>query len=87
MSKPVRWTETWPGIMLWDVPRRPRPKWVPCDGAFVGMGAEVALMEVHPLLRDTPAFRKRLGSEVRAEHIKRVKVTVTVEEVTDGDAG
>ena len=38
-------------------------------------------MEVHPLLRDTPAFRKRLGSEVRAEHIKRVKVTITVEEL------
>jgi hypothetical protein len=34
-----------------------------------------------PLLRDTPALRKQLGSEVRAEHIKRVKVTITVEEL------
>lgn len=87
MSKPVRWTETWTGIMLWDVPTRPRPKWVPCEGPFTGMGAEVALMDLHSLLRDTPAFRKQLVSEVRAEHIKRVKVTITVEEVTDGDAG
>lgn len=83
MSKPVRWTETWEGLLAWHVLKRPRPKWE--DGILRGLACQWS--PNIRVFRDTPSFRDTLVADVRSGRLKRVKVTITVEEVTDGDAG
>jgi len=78
MAKPVKWTETWTGLTLWAVPERPRPKWL--EGICRCIAGEFADTTV-VLFRDTAALRRTLKEDVRPESIKRVRVTVTVEEL------
>lgn len=90
MSKPVRWTERWEGLMMRAVTPLPWPKWWPSSNfpfEVVDNDAKFANIVLNRVWADTPAFHRALEREIGAEHIKRVRVTITVEEVTDGDAG
>jgi hypothetical protein len=65
--------------MLWDVPTRPNPKW---EGMILDtIACQVAVCDVYPVMRDTALLREALATDVRKSSLKRVRVTITVEEL------